>query len=57
MTFKQELKIIRKEQGLNKKEMSRKLKIPYRTYQNWELGINQPPAWTQEVVKILAREN
>ena len=56
MTFKEELKVIRKVEGLSQKEMAYKLKIPYRTYINWELGLRTPPDYVQACVKILAQE-
>lgn len=33
---------------LTKAEAARRLKIPYRSYQNWELGYRVPPPYIQE---------
>lgn len=55
--FATDLRIIRKSQGLTQKEMAYKLQIPFRTYQNWELGSRIPPDYTQAVVIMLANEN
>lgn len=36
---------IRAATGLNKKEFTERYKIPYRTWQNWELGIAPCPEY------------
>lgn len=36
---------IRAATGLNKKEFTARYKIPYRTWQNWELGIAPCPEY------------
>ncbi len=33
--------------GLSKAEAARKLGVPYRSYQNWELGYRTPPDYLQ----------
>lgn len=38
---------IRAATGLNKKEFAARYKIPYRSWQNWELGVNPFPEYIQ----------
>lgn len=40
-----EITKIREAAGLNKRKFSDKYSIPYRTLQNWELGVTDPPAY------------
>lgn len=36
--------------GLSRKEMAEKFKIPYRTLQNWELGLRECPEWAEMLI-------
>lgn len=40
----------RKKAGLSRAAMSRQFEIPVRTIENWEAGINQPPAWAEKLI-------
>lgn len=39
--------------GLSKKAAAEMLGIPYRTFQNYELGISNPPEW---LINMICRE-
>jgi DNA-binding transcriptional regulator YiaG len=41
-SFKRLLAEARVALGLTKADVARRLEIPYRTYQNWELGYREP---------------
>jgi transcriptional regulator with XRE-family HTH domain len=41
---------MREELGLTQKELSNETGIPNRTIENWEGGINSPPAWVQKLL-------
>lgn len=47
--------------GLSRAEMSRRFEIPIRTLENWESGVNQPPAWAEKLIieklERMAKEN
>lgn len=38
----EKLKELRENLGLNKRELSNQLNIPYSTYNNWEIGTREP---------------
>lgn len=40
----------REEIGLSRAEMARQFKIPIRTLENWEAGINHPPVWAEKLI-------
>lgn len=42
MNISERLRHLRKSQGLTQKDLASKLKIPYRTLLNWELGTREP---------------
>lgn len=44
---------IRKEMGLTLKQVSDLYCIPYRTVQNWEYGINNPPEYVLKMICVL----
>ena len=41
--------------GLNKKDFSEQYGIPYRTIQNWELGINKAPDYLMDLIEYKVR--
>lgn len=45
----------RKQKGMNRKELSEWLEIPYRTLENWENGVRGCPAYLEKLIveKIL----
>ena len=45
-------KVIREESGMNRKDFSEWLGIPYRTMQEWELGRRMMPEYTISLVLI-----
>lgn len=47
-----EFKKIRKSMGLSLKTFSKMYDIPYRTVQNWEYGINEPPDYVIRLIVI-----
>lgn len=52
MNFKANLKKLRKERGYTQETFSKKIEIPYKTYINWEQGINEPNFEQLELIKI-----
>lgn len=46
-----ELEQARKSCGLSIREAADLCQIPYRTFQNWELGLRSPPAYIKEYIK------
>ena len=46
MTIKEK----REEIGLSRAEMARRTEIPIRTLENWESGVNHPPAWAEKLI-------
>lgn len=40
----------REELGISRAELSRRLEIPMRTLQNWEIGENNPPKWAEKLI-------
>ncbi len=49
----QELRESRLRLGLNIKQMAHTLECPYRTYQNWELGLARVPGIVSAAIKLL----
>lgn len=50
-SFKRLLQEQRAVLGITKAEAARRLGVPYRTYQNWELGLRTPRgAFTQRII-------
>lgn len=47
MTFKE----LREKSGMNKTQFSKYFEIPYRTVQNWELGLRECPEY---LIKLMA---
>lgn len=45
MELREELTELRKSTGMNKKQFSEYFGIPYRTYQDWELGSRRVPEY------------
>ena len=45
MTLKDELRELRSETGVNRREFAEYFEIPYRTVQDWELGNRQMPEY------------
>lgn len=52
MSFADELKIARENKNLTMRDVASWLRIPYRTYQNWELGLREPVEWVQKQILI-----
>lgn len=50
MDLKEVLKEYRKANNLTQKELAERLQVPFRTYQNWELGYNKPSKLTRKYV-------
>jgi len=48
-----ELKSARIKMGLNKSEMAKQLRTPYRTYQDWESGERRIPGVCEVAVELL----
>lgn len=44
------IKDARERAGLTRKEASDLLKVPYRTWQNWELGVRECPEWAEMLI-------
>jgi transcriptional regulator with XRE-family HTH domain len=42
MGFKENLRRLREQAGLTQTEMAKKAGVPFRSYQNWELGSREP---------------
>lgn len=47
MTFKE----IRETSGMNKTEFGKYFNIPYRTIQNWELGLRECPEYLLDLIQ------
>lgn len=45
-----EFKQIREQSGMNIKQFSEYFNIPYRTVQNWDLGLRQCPEYVLELI-------
>lgn len=43
---------LRKQTGMTRKEFCEFLKIPYRTLQNWELGIRECPDYLIKLIEF-----
>ena len=52
-----DLKQSRRELGLNKVEMARQLRTPYRTYADWERGTRRIPGICQVAVELLVKRD
>ncbi len=50
MTLREELIELRKSTGMNKKQFSEYFGIPYRTYQEWELGNRRTPEYLMRLM-------
>jgi DNA-binding transcriptional regulator YiaG len=46
---------LRKETGMNRKEFAEWMGIPYRTMQDWELGISKAPDYVYDLAKYKVR--
>lgn len=44
------IKEAREAKGMSRAELSRWLKIPIRTLENWDAGTNEPPEWAKELI-------
>ena len=45
------IKEMRKSLGDTQTDFSRRYHIPFRTIQNWEAGVNSPPAYVEELLE------
>ncbi len=50
MDFSIKLKSFRKSKGWTMKFISKKTKVPYETWKNWEGDRNTPPVYVQELL-------
>lgn len=50
-----EIKKIRELTGLNKTQFAEKYHIPFRSIQNWELGIRECPEYVLELLEFKVR--
>lgn len=50
MEFNKLIKEFRKANNLTQKELAERLQVPFRTYQNWELGYNKPNKLTRKYI-------
>lgn len=58
MEFNKVIKEYRKANNLTQKELAERLQVPFRTYQNWELGYNVPSKLAQKsVINYIATHN
>lgn len=48
--MKDRLREIRKNIGMTQDQMADFLGVPFRTYQNWELGTNEPPEYVFNMI-------
>lgn len=48
---------IRKISGLDKAKFARKYSIPYRTLQDWEAGIRNPPSYVLGLLERVVKED
>lgn len=55
MESKEELKALREETGMNRKEFAAYFEIPYRTVQDWELGNRQMPEYLLRLMAYKVR--
>ena len=51
------IKNLRNSLGDTQIEFSRRYHIPFRTIQNWEAGVNTPPAYVEELLEHQVRED
>lgn len=51
----QNIKDVRLQLGLNRKEFSQKLNIPYMTLTDWELGKHEPPEYVHRLLEYYVR--
>ena len=49
------IKALRKSAQLTQKALSELLNIPKRTIENWEAGVNEPPAYLIELIEYFLR--
>ena len=49
--FSENFVSLRKETGMNRKEFSEWMGIPYRTMQDWELGISKAPDYVYDLAR------
>lgn len=50
MTWQSKIKTARMATGLSQIKLANLLQIPRRNIENWESGINEPPAWVQTLL-------
>ena len=50
-------KEIRELLGISRAEFSRRYGIPIRTLENWDAGVNAPPAWVLSLLERVVRED
>lgn len=56
-----EIKKVREECGVSRKELCESIELPYRTLQEWEADRRTPPKWAEnliiEKIKIISNKN
>ena len=50
MRFSEQIRSYREQLGMSMKDISEKLEIPYRTWQDWEAGRREPAEWTMNLL-------
>lgn len=53
----EQLKTSRRELGLNKREMAKALRTPYRSYVDWERGDRRIPGVCEVAVELLVKKD
>ena len=51
------IKDVNKESGLTMAELNRRYKIPYRSLQNWSLGLREPPEYVSDLLERVINED
>lgn len=45
------IKLLRESTGMNRKEFCERMRIPYRTVTDWELGNREPPDYLLDLIE------
>jgi DNA-binding transcriptional regulator YiaG len=53
----EELKAARRELGMNRAELAKRLRTPYRSYVNWERGDRPIPGVCETAIELLLRHD
>ncbi len=52
-----EIRNLRQQTGLNRRQFCEKYGIPYRTMQDWEDGKSRPVAWAEKLLRRAVAED